>query len=494
MGKVNIDLASIFGLWGDKTPQANPDYGATYDFDSGNWLDSNKNQITDPEHLALLNKQGDTSPAVAKQPYTTPSGWTQTFHHDVANFEQKANIDAIQAAWKAQNAQDLQNTMAARQSGIARNEGVFTGTPLTKMSDLGAGIATRGDFGASSVNNAESNLAALNQNIPALNADADKAALQAKREEDINRYIKAAVAGSLGVPRSAAINESTGLDYSTGRYNTGIANEPFVGANERMTLQNNMTRNAGEAAALPDINRSLLNNAQISSSQSGQALLDRPYTSYAEHLNAVQRADESNYGPGRPYPLGTQYNPDGTVNYGVHVPGSLTEAQLKMAGVNSLNPSANEKFIDKATGRPVPTPPSPSVPAMRGSIAAKPAFTPKSDLDVPMTNKPTTSLIPDKVDNTVFNETVAHLPSWQRDIAFRNLRTELAAELGIKPSYYGSSVFRHSLDSTMQDELQNPDTLKKISNLKPEKTEEIYKKALAGALSSTEPFIHSVAY
>lgn len=213
MGKITVDLGSIFGLWGDKTPQANPVYGATYDEESpSGWSYADGTNVTDPDHIKKLTDSsfkndstdfgGSSTPEVTKQKFTMPSDWTQTFHPDVANYETKSNIAGTQALTDATNAQDVDTAMKAR---VAKKIRPAIGQPVNSVSDENLGLLTNGNVTSQnldSVIGTQANTAAGNPQLEAL-----------ARSAELEKSQRQTYAGNLlGTPEWNAQNERYGAE------------------------------------------------------------------------------------------------------------------------------------------------------------------------------------------------------------------------------------------------------------------------------------------
>lgn len=397
MGKVNIDLGSIFGLWGDKTPQANPLYGAQYDEDSPtSWSYADGTPITDPNHVKQLEDSsfknnssgftGTSTPDVAKQKFTTPSDWTQTFHPDVANYEQKANAASIQALTDAKNEQDVKNTINARQFDLARP--AISGASLDNVNSTIGGILTGGNLSSQNINNVTGSQADLANNNPTITSDAQKQAELLRQEQAIKDRNALAQYQLMGGPSKENLNRVSTLDYDTARnidnqyllprttLNTSLHlgnDNAYQTSNVPLQRANDLALEQGRSETIPIQTRGAIARAQLETGSAESALTDMPLTNYAQHMGNVGRAYESNYVPPFGSPFMTQLHPDATASPNVRVPftGLLDKANAQL-GNGSSNQTTPPVAIINKNGKPGPMPP-PSVyqpsskPVMQGT-------------------------------------------------------------------------------------------------------------------------------
>lgn len=407
MGKLNIDLGGIMGLWGDKTPQANPLYGANYDPDQDQWNYSDGTAVSNPDHLKALNdsayaKSPDDvlagSADITKQKYTTPSDWTQTFHPDVANFETKANIAGVQANQDAQNEQDLKNSINARQAGFARP--ALSGANPSSLDNNILGILNNGNFSAQNNNAVAASQASLAAGLPQVQTDAEKQQAIYAAEKDAQQRRVLSSISLQGGDEKEALNTISGLDYGTSRNIAGqyllpreTMNTSLHLGNDNAYQTNNVPLQQANDLGTEKIRSSVLGaqargaiaRANLEAGQSEQSLMDEPYTNYARHLDSIQQAYASNRGPIASSPFMNEFNPDGTVKTNVRqsIPGMADMLNAKVNSGMTGNSATPPISIVGKDGKPGPMPPPSiygphSVPVMQGQPVPTSASNPTS--------------------------------------------------------------------------------------------------------------------
>lgn len=356
MGKINIDLGGIMSAFGQQVPEANPLYGAKYDPDSStDWSYSDGTPITDPNHLKTLTDSsfkndptdlgGSSTPDVTKQKYTQPSSYSQVFNRPMADFETKANIQGVQAGTDAQNQQDVQNDVSAKQAGLARR--IFSGVQPNDMSNLELSMAAGNNYTSPNARNVISSQDDILNNVPSWESAARKEGAESSQRQLFSQnqlnYPEWKAQADANLAHNTAIDEVSGrgninlrntlsnqsMNYDLTNLTNRIGMQPVTMDTERNMDTADNIRSAGALGAAPSEAQDRVNTALLHAGFSQQQV---------EHIAMLQKTAMNQLNTdamysAHPAPMSNiaQLNPDGTISRN---PEALGPMQTSMMGVS----------------------------------------------------------------------------------------------------------------------------------------------------------------
>lgn len=261
--------------------------------------------------------------------YTQPGAWQKAFNPYADQVAQE-NLAASSAP-----------LTAMRQRAIGRSLGMADYNTLTPEqqalfpNEENALTTTSNNFTGGNIESTGSNLADINNGVPAIRGTANRNAYSAQALESQNATKKAAMAGILGTPSTEALGENQGAEnvLSVGQGESAlIPNELY---NKGLGLRNTSSQLLGQQAALPYQNSELLNNSRIGAATSGQSVEDLPYSLTGQRASDIGAL----YSTLHPSIYASKFNATIDPTRGTIIPGRAVSPEMRSADALGMLPS-----------------------------------------------------------------------------------------------------------------------------------------------------------